>query len=126
MGRRIAGFGPIHVSARRGNAGTIELMFLALLGLVTAMALPVVGALLVFSLLVAPAATAQSLTAHPLRALALSVTLSLGMIWTAIALSFVTNWPIGFFVGAFGAMLFSGARIFRHLRSRWARGVGFQ
>jgi len=104
--------------SRGVRAGTIDLLFLCLLGLVTAMALPVVGALLVFSLLVAPAATAQVLSAHPARALALSVALSIGLIWSAIALSFLTNWPVGFFVGSIGALLFSSTRIFRYFRNR--------
>ncbi|HTV49071.1 MAG TPA: metal ABC transporter permease, partial [Phycisphaerae bacterium] len=101
------------------SAGMTNLLFLALLGLVTATALPVVGALLVFSLLIAPAATAQTFTAHPIKALALSIVLSLVVIWSAIVFSFWTNWPIGFFVGATGAVLFSAARTFRYVRSRW-------
>ncbi len=109
--------------SRGVSAGVTDLLFLTLLGLVTAMALPVVGTLLVFSLLVAPAATAQTLSAHPVRALALSVTLAVGMMWAAIALSFLTDWPIGFFIGSIGAALFSGARIFRYLRSRWRFGT---
>lgn len=99
--------------------GIMDLLFLVLLGLVVAMALPVVGTLLVFSLLVAPAATAQSLSANPIRALSLSILLALGMMWLSIALSFWTNWPIGFFIGAIGATLFSSVRIFRYLRDRF-------
>ncbi|MDA8378829.1 MAG: metal ABC transporter permease [Planctomycetia bacterium] len=105
--------------SRGVSSGITDLLFLTLLGLVTAMALPVVGTLLVFSLLVAPAATAQTLSATPVRVLFLSVALAVGMMWSAIALSFLTNWPIGFFVGATGAALFSSARIFRFVRSRW-------
>ncbi|MGC9259004.1 MAG: metal ABC transporter permease [Phycisphaerae bacterium] len=108
--------------SRGVSAGITDLLFLTLLGLVTAMALPVVGTLLVFSLLVAPAATAQTLFAHPVRVLILSVALAVGMMWSAIALSFLTNWPIGFFVGSTGAALFSTARIFRFIRSRWKFG----
>ena len=101
------------------SAGVIDILFLGLLGLVTAMAMPVVGALLVFSLLIAPAAAAQSLSARPLQALLLAVMFSVGMIWVAIALSFWTNWPIGFFVGTMGALLFTSARMFRYIRHRW-------
>ena len=108
--------------SRGVSSGITDLLFLTLLGLVTAMALPVVGTLLVFSLLVAPAATAQTLSATPVRVLFLSVALAVGMMWSAIALSFLTNWPIGFFVGATGAALFSSARIFRFVRSRWQSG----
>ncbi len=101
------------------SAGVIDIIFLGLLGLVTAMAMPVVGALLVFSLLIAPAAAAQSLSARPLQALVLAVMFSVGMMWLAIALSFWTNWPIGFFVGTMGALLFTSARMFRYIRHRW-------
>ncbi len=101
------------------SAGVIDILFLGLLGLVTAMAMPVVGALLVFSLLIAPAAAAQSLSARPLQALVLAVMFSVGMMWLAIALSFWTNWPIGFFVGSLGALLFTSARLFRYIRHRW-------
>ncbi len=101
------------------SAEVIDILFLGLLGLVTAMAMPVVGALLVFSLLIAPAAAAQSLSARPLQALLLAVIFSVGMIWLAIALSFWSNWPIGFFVGSLGAVLFTSARMFRYIRHRW-------
>ncbi len=110
---------PALAVARGIRAGTTDLLFLILLGLVTAMALPVVGTLLVFSLLVVPAATAQTLSSHPTRAFVLSVVLAVGLMWSAIAFSFWTDWPIGFFVGAVGATLFSSARIFRFVRSRW-------
>ncbi|MGC8541625.1 MAG: metal ABC transporter permease [Phycisphaerae bacterium] len=108
--------------SRGVSAGVTDLLFLTLLGLVTAMALPVVGTLLVFSLLVAPAATAQTLSARPVLVLILSVVLAVGMMWSAIALSFLTNWPIGFFVGTTGAALFSAARISQFIRNRWKSG----
>ncbi|MDE8344569.1 MAG: metal ABC transporter permease [Acidocella sp.] len=89
--------------ARGVHAGRVELLFLALLGLATAMALPVVGALLVFSLLVGPPACARALTTRPGVAMALSVVIALVVIWAAIALSYESDWPIGFFVGALAA-----------------------
>jgi zinc/manganese transport system permease protein len=80
------------------------------------MALPVVGALLVFSLMVGPAAAARSLTDRPLLALHLSVVISLLTVWAAIALSYVSNWPVGFFVGGLGAVCYFAGR-----GSAWAR-----
>jgi zinc/manganese transport system permease protein len=74
------------------------------------MALPVVGALLVFSLMVGPASAARSLTSRPVAAMALSVSIALATVWAAITLSFYTNWPIGFFVGAFAAVAYAMAR----------------
>ena len=55
------------------------------------MAVPVVGALLVFSLLVGPASAARSLVDHPFVAMALSVGISLVSVWASIALSYLTN-----------------------------------
>lgn len=93
-----------------------EVLFLVLLGTATAIALPVVGALLVFSLLVGPAAAARSLTARPLAALFLSILLALATVWLAIAAAYTTDWPIGFFVGLLAAVLFISAQIWRRLR----------
>ena len=77
----------------------MELAFLGLVTLTTTTAVPVVGALLMFSLMVGPPAAARALTKHPAPAMALSVLLALVTVWGAIALNFQTQWPIGFFVG---------------------------
>ena len=64
------------------------------------MALPVVGALLVFSLMIGPPAAARFLTDRPAVAMALSAGLALVTVWVSIVASFGSNWPIGFFVGS--------------------------
>ncbi len=89
----------------RGIKGVrIELAFLLVIALVTTMAVPVVGTLLIFSLLIGPAAAARSFTNKPLTAMGLSVVFALVTVWSAIALSYTSNLPIGFFVGAIGAV----------------------
>jgi zinc/manganese transport system permease protein len=93
------------VSSRQADFG-----FLALVGIATAMALPVVGALLVFSLMIGPAAAARSLTNRPATALLLSIGLALLTVWAAIATAYLTNWPVGFFVGAISGVLFAAAQ----------------
>jgi zinc/manganese transport system permease protein len=70
------------------------------------MSVPVVGALLMFSLMIGPAAAARSVTARPGLALALSVAIALTVTWLSIALSYRTNWPLGFFVGVGGALFY--------------------
>jgi zinc/manganese transport system permease protein len=92
------------------SARGMDLLFLGLLALATAMALPVVGALLVFSLMVGPAAAARSFTRHPVPAMALSVGIALATVWAAIALAYWSDWPIGFFVGSFSALAYAVAR----------------
>jgi zinc/manganese transport system permease protein len=92
-------------------ARRMEICFLAVVALATASAVPVVGALLVFSLMVAPPAAARLLTRRPGAAVALSVAIALVTVWGAIALSYQTNWPIGFFVGGLGAVFYGVARL---------------
>lgn len=99
--------------ARGISATRIELLFLTVVALATAMALPVVGTLLVFSLMVGPPSAARAMTAEPLRAMLLSAAVSLVIIWAAIALSFVSNWPIGFFVGSLSVAAYGVGRIWR-------------
>ena len=62
--------------ARGVSARRMEVLFLAVVALATAMALPVVGALLVFSLMVGPASAARALTDRPLGAMLLSAAIS--------------------------------------------------
>jgi zinc/manganese transport system permease protein len=96
--------------ARGVSAGLIEVLFLGIVALATAMALPVVGALLVFSLMVGSAAAARALTDRPLGAMLISAVISVVTVWAAIALSFVSDWPIGFFVGALSALAYAAGR----------------
>ena len=97
--------------ARGVLAARMELLFLTIVALATAVALPVVGTLLVFSLMVGPASFARALTERPLRAMLLSAVISLVIILTAITLAFVSDWPIGFFVGSLSALAYGAGRM---------------
>ena len=90
----------------------IELAFLVIVALATTMTVPVVGALLIFSLMIGPPAAARSFTRRPGMALAGSVTIALVTIWTAIAAAYATNWPVGFFVGVLSAGWFGIGRAY--------------
>jgi len=112
--------------ARGVRAARVETLFLVVLALATSMALPVVGALLIFSLMIGPPAAARSFTDKPPLAIGLSVAIALGTVWAAIAASYQTNWPVGFFVGALGAAWYAVGRIaaaWRRNRRR-ARAAG--
>jgi zinc/manganese transport system permease protein len=95
------------VAAARGvSPRAVEMYFLVVMALATSMTVPVVGALLMFSLMIGPAAAARSVTARPGAALGLSVAIALAVTWLSIALSYRTNWPLGFFVGIGGALFY--------------------
>jgi zinc/manganese transport system permease protein len=72
--------------------------FLLLLGLAVAATAEITGALLVFSLLVTPAATAQQLTARPGLGIALSIALALLVTWVGLTIAYFSPYPVGFWV----------------------------
>ena len=82
-------------------------LFLLVLGVAAAGASQITGSLLVFALLVAPAAAAFRLTAHPGAGIAISVLIALAVTWAGIGLAFYSPYPIGFWVSslAFGIYL---------------------
>jgi zinc/manganese transport system permease protein len=116
---------PEVAEARGINTRMMDLAFLVVVALVTTMAVPVVGSLLIFSLLIGPPAAARSFTNRPLAAMALSVLVALVTVWVAIAVSYETNLPIGFFVGASSAVSYTLGRTWTALRQKGrVRGSG--
>jgi zinc/manganese transport system permease protein len=90
--------------------------FVLLLGLSVAATSQITGALLVFALLVAPAAAAHQVTARPLPSLALSVALALGVTWAGLALAYESVYPVGFYITTLAFAAYAVARVWR-----WAR-----
>jgi zinc/manganese transport system permease protein len=89
---------PTVALARRVPARALSLAFLLVLALTAASAAQITGVLLVFALLVGPAATAQRLTAHPVHGIALAVAIGVLATWTALFLAYYIPYPIGFFL----------------------------
>ncbi len=101
---------PEIAEARGIRANRIEIAFLIVVALATAMTVPVVGALLIFSLMIGPPAAARSLTSRPAIAMLLSIAIALATVWIAIAASYQMNWPVGFFVGTLSALSYATGR----------------
>jgi len=81
----------------------VDTAFLVVIACATTMTVPVVGALLIFTLMIGPPAAARCFTDRAEIALALSVVLALVTVWAALACSYVSNWPVGFYVSVFSA-----------------------
>jgi zinc/manganese transport system permease protein len=95
------------VSESRGvKPHLFETAFLLVVALGTTVTIPVVGTFLMFALMVAPAAAARSFVSRPFRALGVSIALALVIAWESLALSYLTNWPVGFFVGIGGVVIY--------------------
>lgn len=76
----------------------LAVLFMALLGVAVTMAVQAVGTLLLFALVVTPAATAIMLTAQPLAAMAISTGISLVSVWAGLAVSAIFNMPPSFVI----------------------------
>jgi zinc/manganese transport system permease protein len=111
--------------ARGVPTRALSVAFLVLLGCTAAEVSQITGALLVFALLVMPAAAAQQVTARPVVGLVLSVVFGLTVVWAALSVAFWSPWPVGFWVSTFGFALYLaavGSRMALGHRRRGAHG----
>lgn len=112
------------VAAARGLAvGRVEVAFLVTVAVATTMTLPVVGALLIFSLMIGPPAAARSITARPMAAIGLSVAMSLVTLWISIAIAYLWNLPVGFVVGVLSGLAYAVGRAWTWAKSSRGRSV---
>jgi zinc/manganese transport system permease protein len=81
-------------------------LFLVLLGFAAAEVSQITGALLVFALLVMPAAAAQRVSARPVVSFTLTIVFSLAITWLGLAVAYFSIYPVGFFVTTFGFATF--------------------
>jgi zinc/manganese transport system permease protein len=96
----------------------LDVAFLLLLAATAAGVVQITGALMVFTLLVLPAASAREMTARPSRAMALSVVIALLVTWAALAVAFYSPYPIGFWLSSLSFAVFLAARGVRAARER--------
>jgi zinc/manganese transport system permease protein len=97
--------------ARGVPVAALDVAFLVILAVAVAATSQITGALLVFALLVAPAASAQRLTMRPLAGLALSIAFALVIVWAGLTVAYFSIYPVGFYTTtiAFGIYLLTRA-----------------
>ena len=91
----------------------VAVLFLAIVALATAGCAQIVGVLLVFTLMVGPAAAAQRLTIGIGHGLLLSAALALAEAWLGITLAFYTDWPSSFWISALSAAVWLATMLAR-------------
>lgn len=102
-------FASVDPQVARANGVPVRLLnalFLVVLGVAAAGTSQVTGSLLVFALLVAPAATASRLTARPALGTTLSVVMAVAVVWVGEGVAFFSPYPIGFWVTTLAFALF--------------------
>lgn len=87
---------PEVAEARGIPVRALGIAFLILVGVAVSMSVQVVGVLLIFTLLVGPAATATRLVRGPIPAVATSILLALAYTWIGILLAAAGGWPVAF------------------------------
>ncbi|MFV0526159.1 MAG: metal ABC transporter permease [Acidimicrobiales bacterium] len=89
----------------------LSVVFMVLLGLVVAMSVQVVGTLLLFALVVTPAATAIMVTPNPARATVITLGLNLVSVWTGLVLAAMFSLPPSFCIVTIAAGTWVAVRL---------------
>lgn len=76
----------------------LGIVFMVLVAVATSIAVQVVGVLLIFSLMVTPAAIAQQLAKRPQRVILISVGVALMATWLGLFIAFYEPYPVSFFI----------------------------
>lgn len=90
----------------------LSVLFMAMLGLSVTMAVQAVGTLLLFALVVTPAATAIMLTARPGAAMLVSTLLALAGVWAGLVVSAMFNVPPSFVIVMIVSVVWLTVRVF--------------
>lgn len=96
----------------------MNIAFMAIMAGVITIAVPAVGTLLVFALVITPADTANMITASPLQAMILGCLLCLVSIWGGLVLSAMFPAPPSFIIVTLSTLLWTAARVFSSRRQR--------
>jgi zinc/manganese transport system permease protein len=111
-------FDPIGAGAAKLPVRLISIGFLLLLAIAVSVAIQIVGSLLVFTLMTAPAAAARQLTHSVIRMVLFSSLFGIAGVWGGLVLSYYTNAPVSFFITSLECLFYFSALSWAALRSR--------
>jgi zinc/manganese transport system permease protein len=104
--------------ARGVPVQALDAGFLLILALAVAATSQITGALLVFALLVAPAASAQVITSRPLPSLVLTIAFGLVIAWSGLVVAYYSIYPVGFYITTFAFACYVLTRLGSHVHAR--------
>ena len=88
----------------------LGIVFMLLVAVATSIAVQVVGVLLIFSLMVTPAAIAQQLANRPRQAMTISIAVALMATWLGLFISWYEQYPPSFFITSIVFILYLAVR----------------
>lgn len=96
----------------------IGVAFMLLIAIATSIAVQVVGVLLIFALMVTPAAVAQRMTKRPAQGIFVSVLIALFATWLGLFISFYVPYPVSFFITTVTFAVYLAVRSWQAVRVR--------
>jgi len=97
---------PELAEAKGVSLRVVSMLFLAIAALAVAACTQIVGVLLVFTLMVGPAAAAQNISTRLRSGIALAAAFALAQAWLGVTLAFYTDWPTSFWITALAALVY--------------------
>lgn len=98
--------------------GIMNVVFMAILAGVITIAVPAVGTLLIFALVITPSATANMMTTSPFSSMVVATLLTLVAIWGGLILSTMFPAPPSFVIVALSTIIWAIARAITGLKNR--------
>jgi zinc/manganese transport system permease protein len=90
----------------------LSVVFMVIVAVTVSLSIQMMGALLVFTLLVGPAATATRLVKRPFTAILLSTGLGLAYVWLGVLLAALSGTlPVSFFIATLSFLVYLPVRL---------------
>src|SRR6202158_3712121 len=105
-------------SAKGVPVTVLSIAFMAILAVAVTEAVQVVGVLLIFALIVTPAAIAVRFTSRPPRAIAIGIVLALAFTWLGLSIAYYSPHPVSFFITSLAFGTYLAVRIGEPVRDR--------
>jgi zinc/manganese transport system permease protein len=104
---------PELAEARGVKVRLVSTAFLMIVAVAVSECAQIVGVLLVFTLMVGPAAAALAFTRRLTTAVGLAVALALIEAWGGLALAFYSDWPTSFWITALSGLVYFASLVER-------------
>jgi zinc/manganese transport system permease protein len=105
-------------SAKGVPVTALSVAFMAILAVAVTEAVQVVGVLLIFALIVTPAAIAVRFTSRPPAAIVVGVALALAFTWVGLSISYYSPHPVSFFITSLAFATYVAVRVFEPVAGR--------
>ncbi|HEV8050680.1 MAG TPA: metal ABC transporter permease [Thermoplasmata archaeon] len=96
----------------------LGLVFMLLLAVTISIAVQIIGVLLIFALMVTPAAVAVRLTRRPVSAVVVSVLIALASTWLGLFISWYEPYPVSFFIVSIAFGVYVAVRVAQAVLAR--------